>query len=30
MFDRLLGRYRNVVVAVRRREPTLFDTGEAP
>jgi uncharacterized protein (TIGR02678 family) len=25
----LLGRYRNVVVAVRRREPTLFDTGEA-
>jgi uncharacterized protein (TIGR02678 family) len=26
----LLGRYRNVVIAVRRREPTLFDTGEAP
>jgi hypothetical protein len=25
----LLGRYRDVVVAVRRREPTLFDTGEA-
>lgn len=24
----LLGRYRNVVVAVRRREPTLFDTPE--